>query len=173
MNPEQCISRRKNQMLPRRGGETFSPPPALPSILPGAEGMNNKCTASSLFQPNICRLRIHSIPLRVSTTALDLLEDPPTRTWFRCWDWWYHTCQENEKSCITHSRPPSSSKMTWAKGRGASGFGLHCGWREGQGEQWPSMHSLNFLPALRERASPFSCWLSQRWDTRGMKEGWG
>ena len=64
-------------MLPRRGGETFSPPPALPSILPGAEGMNNKCTASSLFQPNICRLHIHSIPLRVSTTALDLLEDAP------------------------------------------------------------------------------------------------
>lgn len=52
-NEPRAVQQQKEKPNAAKGGERF-PPPALPSALPREKGLNNKSTASSLFQPNIC-----------------------------------------------------------------------------------------------------------------------
>lgn len=110
------------------GGGDFFPTTSLPMLggEGGGEGMNNKCTASSLFQPNICRVHGRSNPPRVSTTALALLEDCPPPPSKHGSD--VDTCQKDKKSWLLTADTQAIPKWLEQRRGEASGFGLHCGW---------------------------------------------
>ena len=133
-------------------------------------------------QRNIHWLYVHSSPLRISTTALNLLEyfylwlpcrtPPPSAKALQVLrnDDATRVPRGYKKLYYSHKEDfwgKQAPKPSW-KG-GANGFGFCRGWGRGQGEQWLGLHGLSLPPAPREAESPFSCWLTQRWDTRGWR----